>query len=207
MKLKIFASFLLAIFIMSFTTINKVTKETKMENYTSLKQYIEKEELPIPLKKSLFLKNFDDFEEVAFFRKYNVKRKKLNKLLRPDVYLFNANGQMIDENALGGCYIDRTIFNERDYYTEIFNENKLITKGPDNQVCSLELIKDNLIDYEGNSIFPFKENKPCIIILWAKNKANVKYTKYLYYLNKQLINKSKTEVDIFYLNLDHYSYQ
>jgi hypothetical protein len=207
MKAKIITSLLLAISIMSFTTINKLTKEPKIENYNSLKEYIEKEELPIPLEKSLFLKNFDDFEEFAFFRKYNVKRKKLNKLLRPDVYLFNSSWQLIDDNALGGCYIDRSEFNNRDYYKEIINENELITKGPDNQICSLELIKDNLTDYKGNPVFPFKENKPCILILWAKNKANVKTTKFLIEYNKYLIKNSKTEVDIFYLNVDHFSYQ
>ncbi|MFD2891354.1 hypothetical protein ACFS5J_04930 [Flavobacterium chuncheonense] len=207
MKATIITSLLLAIFIMSFATINNEAKEPKIENYTSLKQYIEKEELPVPLEKSLFLKNLIDFEQFAFFRKYNVKRKSINKLFKPDVYLFNSSWQLIDDNALGGCYIDRSEFNNRDYYTAILNENDLITKGPDKQTCSLELIKDNLTDYQGNSVFPFKENTPCILILWAKNKANVKTTKFLIEYNKYLIKNSKTEVDIFYLNVDNYSFQ
>lgn len=136
-----------------------------------------------------------------------LKKNDINKLFKPDVYLFNKEKKLIDDDALGGCYVDRTTFIGRDYYTEVLNVNKVVTKGTENKVCSLEMIKDNLVNYKGNPIFPFNESKPCILILWAKNKANVNTTKFLITYNQNLIKSSKTAVDIYYLNVDNYTFQ
>jgi hypothetical protein len=198
---------LIAIFTLILFSFEKNQKLPKKENYETLKEYIDKKQLPIQLEQSLFLKDLNAFTDFAFFRVYNAKKGNINKLLKPDVYLFNNKQILIEDDALGGCYIDRTMFVGRDYYSEILKENKVVTKGTENKVCSLEMLKHNLIDYKGNTVFPFHENNPCILIVWAKNKADVNTTKFLITYNQNLIKNSKTTVDIYYLNVDNYSFQ
>lgn len=197
---------LIVILTLILFSFEKNQKLPKKENYETLKEYLDKKQLPIHLEQSLFLKDLNAFTDFAFFRAYNAKKNNINKLFKPDVYLFNNKQILIEDDALGGCYIDRTMFIGRDYYSEILNENKVVTKGTESKICSLEMIKDNLIDYKGNSVFPFNENKPCILIVWAKNKADVTTTKFLITYNQTLIKNSKTAVDIYFLNVDNYSF-
>lgn len=194
------------IFLLSFMFLSSENIKPNTENHESLKEFVDKNSLPIQLENCLFVKKLDDFKDFAFYRNYNRKKNNVNKLYNPDLYLFNKDFLMVYENALGGCYINRSNFEGRDYYTEILEKNVLQTKLNVEEPCSLEMLKGNLIDYKGNEVFPFKENKPCVLILWKNKKSTVEMINFLYSYTKQLLKDSKTEVDIYFLNIDNYTY-
>ena len=197
---------LLTLSIQSFTVPLKDKERANVENFNSLKNFIEKNKIPINLENSLFLKNKSDFNKVAVFKSYNAYKKDINKFTIPDIYLFNKNSILIDDEALGGCIIKRPSFEDSDFYTEILKKNKMLVKENDDNVCTLEMLKNSLCDYKGNAVFPFKENKPCLIFLWAKNKTSLNaLNEYINY-TLQTLKKSKEEVDIYFLNVDEYSY-
>jgi len=178
----------------------------KKENYNSLKKYIERKKIPIDLEKSLFLKKKSAFNELAFFKTANANKKNINNFSIPDTYLFNKNSILIDENSLGGCIIDRPTFEKSDFYTEILKENKIILSSKDSSIFNLEMLKNNICDYQGNSIYPFEKDKACLIFLWAKNKTSPNGLNYYIEYTIESLKKSTAEIDIYFLNADEYSF-
>ena len=182
-------------------------ENSKIENYNSLKNYIEKKNIPIDLEQSLFLKKKSDFNKVAVFKTANFYKKDINKFSIPDVYLFNKNSILIDENALGGCIIDRPAKEGSDFYTDILKENKILKVENNTTECSLDVLKNSLCDYKGNAVYPFKENKACLIFVWAKNKTSRNALNHYINYTLETLQKSKEEVTIYFLNADEYTYQ
>ncbi len=205
MKKKI--AFLIAVTFLTQSYIIPLDENSKKENYNSLKNYIEKKNIPIDVEQSLFLKKKSDFNNVAIFKTANYYKKDLTKFSIPDVYLFNKKAILIDDNALGGCIIDRPFNEGSDYYSDILKENKVLKVENDSSECSLKMLKNSLCDYKGNAVYPFKEDKAYLIFLWAKNKTSRNSLNHYIAYTLETIHKSKEEVNIFFLNADEYSYQ
>lgn len=188
---------------MSFDIDIKKDNNSKQENFESLKKYVEKNNLQIDLEKTLFLKKKADFNNIAIFKEFNYYKKNINKFSIPDVFLFNNNSILIDENALGGCIIDRP----SDYYSEIFKKNKILINKKNNKQCHLEDLNNILYDYKGNLVFPFRENKPCLLFIWAKNKTSLNsLNDYINYTVTSL-KDSNEDIDFYFLNVDEYSFE
>lgn len=201
---------LLFLLILTFQSFQKFSSNNnskpKKETYSSLKKYIEKNNLQIDLEKSLFLKNKSDFNTIASYKSFNFYKKDINKFSIPDVFLFNDNLILIDENALGGCIIDRPKFVDSEYYEEIFKENKIILHQSEKNECSLELLSKSLCDYKGNPVFPFEKNKKILLFVWAKNKSSFNSLNDYINYTMNTLEKSKLEIDVYFLNTDEYSY-
>lgn len=194
---------LITLITMSFNIDIKKDNNSKQENYESLKKYVEKNNLQIDLEKTLFLKKKADFNNIAIFKEFNYYKKNINKFSIPDVFLFNNNSVLIDENALGGCIIDRP----SNYYTEIFKKNKILINKNNNKQCNLEDLNQILYDYKGNLVFPFKKDKPCLIFIWAKNKTSFNsLNDYINYTVTSLKGSNK-DIDFYFLNVDEYSFE
>ena len=68
----------------------------------------------------------------------------------------------------------RVIFNtgtENPELYAILKENKILKVENNTAECTLDVLKNSLCDYKGNAVYPFKEDKACLIFLWAKNKT------------------------------------
>jgi len=205
--MKRIVGFFLVITLLLQTFRTVIVADNTKENFNTLKEYIEKKNIPIDLEQSLFLNKKSDFNKVALFKTFNFYKKDINKFTIPDVYLFNKKAILIDDNALGGCIIDRSFNEDSDYYSDILKENKVLKVENDSSECSLEMLKNSLCDYKGNAVYPFKEDKACLIFLWAKNKTSRNALNHYIEYTLQTIQKSKEEVNIYFLNADEYSYQ
>jgi hypothetical protein len=163
------------------------------ENYNSLSQFISENNLPFNPEQCLYLKNKESklilsglFHTPGYY------------VAVPNVFVYNSNFDLIDDDKLGGCTVYRPEINGKDFYSELLSMNPL--KYPSH---TLDEWRESFIDYRGESFFPFERNgKAKIIILWSKYKGK-KWAQDLNFIINTAKNSS-TSLDIFYLNMDEY---
>lgn len=167
-------------------------KSPKIENQTSLKKFIEKNNLDIDLEHTYYVKNVESF--------YGLSEVRGRGLKIPDVYLFNDNGFLIEEQLDSICFVARDIpiGEHKNYYDKVFSN-------PTNEsgmIYHLDSLKSLLVDSQGNKLDSIgKNNRGTAIILWAKflgKKQNIKMVE----TPKELLLETQLNLNIYYLNLD-----
>lgn len=166
-------------------------KKPKIETQETLQQFISENNLGIDLSKNMFLKNERSKEKIINSKMAYVEN---DFLIAYGIYLFDENWNVLEHILLENCLKDEIVSDN--FYQKVVNVNKEIE--PKSNLLELE---NSLIDHNGNEFFPFQKNgKSVAVIVWAKYKGK-KWAVETEHLIKSLKN-SKTDFDIYYLNLD-----
>lgn len=168
-------------------------KNPKIENQTTLKKFIKKNDFDIDLQYTYYLKNVENL-----YRLREVRERQQIRLF--DVYLFNEAGYLIEEQLDSICFVarDLPIGDHKNYYDRVFS-NPTIENG---RVFHLDSLKKLLVDSDGNPIDSIRtNNKRTAIILWAKFFGRKQTSKNVE-KSKDLLLETQLDLNIYYLNLD-----
>lgn len=167
-------------------------KKPKIETQETLQQFISESQLSVDLSKNLFLRNKESKEKIINSKMGYVDID--NSLIAYGIYLFDGNWNVLQHDLLGNCLKDEIMSDN--FYQKVVNVNKEIE-----EKSNLSELKNSFIDSKGNDFFPFQKNgKPVAIVVWSKYKGK-KWAVETEHLIRSLKN-SKTDYDIYYLNLD-----
>lgn len=194
MKNKVYIGLILIIFCSCQPVIRVIfgTKTPKVENQTTLSNFINKKGLEIDLNKSFFLKEINSY--------YALQEVRDRGLKIPDVYLFNEAGFLIQEQLDSVCFVARDLKEEeyKNYYEKVFSTDTI----PPEKLYHLNDLIKHLADGEGNKLKEIQtNNKKTAIILWAKflgKKLNKKFVEE----SQDLLLETQLDLNIYYLNLD-----
>lgn len=174
-------------------------KKPKAETQETLQQFISENNLSIDLSKNIFLKNKESKEKITH-SEIGYLDKNNNLLSAYGIYFFDENWNALLHNQtqgrhlLGACLKDEIVLDN--FHEKIISLNNNI----DPKFNLLEL-KNSFIDSNGNDFFPFQKNgKAVAIVVWSKYKGK-KWAVETEHLIRSLKN-SKTDYNIYYLNLD-----
>lgn len=162
-------------------------KKPEVESYKSIENYIHENNLPIKIDENYFLTKNEDYKSLAKFR---------DSLFRlPDIYLFNKQGQFIEENQYcTSLKIELSDKPNQNYYEKILKIDSLQSK--EKTIKNLEILMN---DKNGEKII-LNSNENIAIVLWAKflGKKNKKF------LNdtKQQLENTDENINIYFLNID-----
>ncbi len=167
-------------------------KNPKIENKTTLENFIDKKGLEIDLNKTYFLKELSSY--------YALQEVRDRGLKIPDVYLFNETGFLIQEQLDSVCFVARDLKVEeyKNYYEKVFSTDTI----PPEKLYHLDDLIKHLADGDGNRLKEIQtNNKKTAIILWAKflgKKLNRKFVEE----SQDLLLETQLDLNIYYLNLD-----
>lgn len=167
-------------------------RKPRIENNESLSNFIIDNDMPIEVEDVLILKNNESVENLTTFFKYPMT----NYIPHPNVLLFNEKGVLIDDDALGGCVIFRPNSNEMMFYDEIFS-----VAPPHSANKTIQDLGNSFLNMKGAEVTITQNNdKPVAVIIWSKFKGSKWAEKVSNMIN--VIEDAKTEIDIYYLNVD-----
>lgn len=167
-------------------------KKPKLETIQSLNEFINDNNLSINLDRNIFLKN--DEAKMKLINSDLVYKKDESTILPYGIILFDGNGLGYDYSTIESCLIDEIKIDS------ISDFSKLNTS-------ELNLIDLNhlFLNKNGKDFSSFKiNNKPTVIILWAKYRGK-KWAKE----TNSMINSFKSSTrnyNIYFLNLDPNKY-
>lgn len=171
-------------------------KRPKLETIQSLNKFIKDNNLSIELDRNIFLKNKE--AKMKLINSELVYKKDESTILPYGIILFDENGLGYNYSAIENCLIDEIKSDSISNFSEL-NSNK------NNFELNLTDLNYQFLNNNGKDFSSFKiNNKPTVIILWAKYRGK-KWAKE----TNSMINSFKSSpknYNIYFLNLDPNKY-